>query len=127
MFLAALVGQATGVLNEPSRAFEAGYVASEFATGAVQVVGGVVVEGVGGALDLIGVGVLVGEPINIAAAGVILQGLGNATVGLETFVHAVMRDPDPPEQPIAAPKPSEPASKPVEKPAAPSKPPAESL
>ena len=95
-FLIAPVGQASGALNQPSRAFQAGYGAGEFATGVVQIVGGAGGEVGGVALDATGVGAVAGVPLNIASAAVIVQGGGNVAAGLGNFVQAVRRDPDPP-------------------------------
>ena len=106
-FLIAPVGQETGALAKPSRAFQAGYGAGEIATGVVQVIGGAGGELGGVALDATVVGALVGVPVNVASAAVIVQGAGNVTVGLGNFVQAVRRDPEPaPSQPALEPSPS---------------------
>ena len=94
-FLLAPVGQGTGVLNKPSRAFQAGYGAGEFATGISQLITGGGGEVVGGGLDITGVGAVAGVPINIVSAAVIVQGAGNVTAGLGNFAQAVSRDPEP--------------------------------
>jgi RHS repeat-associated protein len=95
-FLIAPVGQGTGVLKEPSRAFQAGYGAGEIATGIADIVTGVGGEIGGGLLDATGVGALVGIPINVASAAVIVQGAGNITAGIGMFSHAMSRSPDDP-------------------------------
>jgi RHS repeat-associated protein len=115
-FLLAPIGQQAGVLNQPTRAFQAGYGAGEFATGVSQVGGGAGGEIGGGLLDLTGIGALVGVPINVAAAAVIVQGSGNVVVGASNFVQAIRRDPEPaavpntqqPEQSVSQPPPAEP-------------------
>ncbi|WP_300452424.1 SpvB/TcaC N-terminal domain-containing protein [Accumulibacter sp.] len=94
-FLLAPVGQGTGVLKPPTRAFQAGLGAGEFATGVAQLFTGGGGEVGGVALDATGVGAVAGVPINIASAALIVQGAGNATVGFGTFVQAVRRDPEP--------------------------------
>jgi RHS repeat-associated protein len=117
-FLIAPVGQETGMLNRPSRAFQAGYGAGEIATGVVEAVAGAGGEVGGVVLDATGVGALVGVPVNIASAAVIVQGAGNVTAGIGNFVQAIRRDPEPaqqapaparqPQTPEAAPPPQQP-------------------
>lgn len=94
-FLLAPVGQQTGALPRPTRAFQAGYGAGEFATGVAQMIGGAGGEIGGVLLDFTGVGALVGVPVNVASAVVIVQGGGNTAAGLGNFVDAVRRDPEP--------------------------------
>jgi len=98
--------------------FEAGYGLAEMVAGGLQLVGGAGGEVVGTALDMTGVGALVGVPVNVASLAVIAQGSGNAVAGFGNFVNAVRRDPDPPKQSTTSSKPSEPTSKPAEKPPA---------
>lgn len=90
-FLLAPVGQKTGVLSKPSPAFQAGYGAGEIATGIVQTIGGASGEIGGVALDATGVGALVGVPVNVASAAVIVQGAGNVTVGLANLMEGIER------------------------------------
>jgi hypothetical protein len=89
------LGQETGVLNTPSRAFQAGLGAGEFATGIAQLFGGGGGEVGGVALDVTGVGALAGVPINIASAVLIVQGVTNVGAGIGNFSQALSRDPDP--------------------------------
>jgi RHS repeat-associated protein len=130
-FLIAPIGTGTGVLNKPSRAFQAGYGAGEAATGISQIVGGAGGEVIGAGLDATGIGALVGVPVNVASAAVIVQGGGNTVAGVGNFIDALRRDPEPPpSQPTkAAPAPEPaPAPKPVAEPPpkapAPTEPPA---
>ncbi|KAF2279528.1 SpvB-domain-containing protein [Westerdykella ornata] len=116
-FLISPVGQGTGVLNKPSRLFEAGYGAAEMVAGGFQMIVGGGGEVLGFGLDATGAGAVIGIPINVASAGVLVQGAGNFTAGFGNLSHAIMRDPDPPKQSTTTTsKPSEPASNPVEKP-----------
>ena len=94
-FLAAPIGQQTGVLETPSRAFQAGYGAGEFATGVTQIVTAAGGEVGGFILDATGVGAVAGVPINVASAAVAIQGGGNVGAGLTNFMQAVKRDPEP--------------------------------
>jgi RHS repeat-associated protein len=72
-----------------SRTFEFFRAAGQIATGIAQMVGGGAGEIGGFALDATGVGAVVGVPLNVAAAVVIVQGAANVTAGVDTLINAM--------------------------------------
>jgi HNH/ENDO VII superfamily nuclease len=102
-FLAAPVGQATGVLKQPTKTFQFFEGAGEAATGAAQIFGGLSGEVGGTALDLLGVlgapeslgtslaFTAAGVTLNVASWALIAQGAGNVAGGLATSAHALFR------------------------------------
>jgi hypothetical protein len=87
-FLAAPIGEATGLAEHYPAAFRAGYGLGEAAWGVAQMIvgGGGEVLGVG--LDLTGIGAVLGVPINVAAGVVIVEGAADVGVGAAVFMSA---------------------------------------
>lgn len=71
-----------------SQAFEFFRGAGEFATGVVQVIGGVTGEAIGLTADATILGALVGVPINVASAAIAANGATAAAAGLWTSVNS---------------------------------------
>jgi hypothetical protein len=103
-FLAAPVGQATGVLPRPTRTFQFFEGAGETATGFAQLLGGIGGEIGGSALDALGaagapetvgaslVFTAAGVSLNVASWGLVAQGASNIATGVGTSLHALFRN-----------------------------------
>ena len=81
-------GDATGISKDLPRSYRLGYGLGEAAWGLAQIIVGGGGEVGGTALDATGVGALVGVPINIASAAVIVEGGADVAVGWGVFMSA---------------------------------------
>jgi RHS repeat-associated protein len=88
-FVPGVVGSASGVADRYPPHFRAGYGLGEAAWGIAQIIVGAGGEVGGFALDLTGIGALLGVPVNVASAAVIVEGGADVLVGGAVFMSAI--------------------------------------